>query len=214
MNAEAGSEDHTGLQRALLWRYELLPGFEYCALWRQRLAGASGLTGWALRGTAVASFDGVPAEVRYRVVCDGSWRTRSVHVGVVRGGAKAGLRLEADGSGRWFSSGIEVPEFEGAVDVDLGIGASTNTLPIRRLNLPVEGAADILAAWVRFPDLSLEPLRQRYTRLAEDRYRYESLDSGFTAQLVVDDLGLILEYSGWCQRVATFAPRSLAHRSR
>ena len=90
--------------------------------------------------------------------------------------------------------------------MDLGIGASTNTLPIRRLDLEVGEAAEIVAAWVRFPELSLEPLPQRYTRLAEDRFRYESLDSGFTAEILVDDLGLVVHYTGWCERVADFDP--------
>ena len=90
--------------------------------------------------------------------------------------------------------------------MDLGIGASTNTLPMRRLSLPVGGATEVHAAWVRFPDLELERLPQRYTRLADRRYRYESLDSGFTAELDVDDLGLVVLYPGWCERVAAFAP--------
>lgn len=198
--------DGAGLRRAVLWRSLTGVGLEFCGLWRYRLPGSPDVNAWAMRGTAVAGFDGVPAEIRYRVLCDPSWRTRRVHVGVVRGAEKAALRLEADGAGRWNSGGREVPEYQGSLDVDLGIGASTNTLPIRRLNLAVGGAAEIVAAWVRFPDLSMERLPQRYTRLAEDRYRYESLDSGFTAELVVDELGLIVHYSGWCERVASHDP--------
>lgn len=194
------------LCRALLWRSLRGTGLEYCGLWRYAKAASPFESGWALRGTAVTEFDGVPAEARYRVVCDDSWRTRRVHVGVIRGEGKAALRLEGDGNGRWRSNGQDVPQFAGSLDVDLGIGASTNTLPICRLKLPVGGHAEIVAAWVRFPDLSLEPLPQRYTRLAEDRYRYESLDSGFTAEIQVDELGLAIHYSGWCERVAMFDP--------
>jgi len=32
------------------------------------------------------------------------------------------------------------------------------------------------------------------------------LDSGFTAELIVDELGLIVHYSGWCERVASYDP--------
>jgi len=206
VSVAADIADGAGLRRTLLWRSLTGLGLEYCGLWRYCVPGSSDVNGWALCGTAVVEFAGVPAEASYRVVCDSSWRTRRVHVGVVRGDEKAALRLEADGAGRWHSGGREVPEYQGSLDVDLGIGASTNTVPIRRLNLAVGGAAEIVAAWVRFPDLSLERLPQRYTRLAEDRFRYESLDSDFTAELVVDELGLIVHYSGWCERVASFDP--------
>jgi hypothetical protein len=183
-------------RRALLWRYLRDERLEYCNLWQLPEAGG----GWALRGTAVFSYSGRPTEVRYRVVCDPSWRTRTVHVGVVSGEDKASLQLRVD-DGRWFAGDREVSQYAGCVDVDLGIGASTNTLPIRRLGLEVGQAREIVAAWVRFPDLSLQPLAQRYTRLAERRYRYESIESGFTADLEVDDLGIVLVYPGWCEVV-------------
>jgi len=212
LTRSAEAIDDPGARRVVLWRYVPVRGLESCGLWRYPLREAGGEQGWALRGTAVTEFDGAPAEVRYRVICDQAWRTRRVHVGVVRGGRKAALRLEADGRGQWRSDGEPVSAFEGSLDVDLGIGASTNTLPIRRLRLPVGGASQLVAAWVRFPELSLEPLPQRYTRLAEDRYRYESLDSEFTAELVVDELGLVVSYERWCERVASFDPTPATSR--
>jgi hypothetical protein len=96
----------------------------------------------------------------------------------------------------------ELPELAEFVDVDLEISPSTNTLPIRRLNLAIGESRELTAAWVRFPELTVEPLAQRYTRLAERRYRYESVVSGFTAELEVDDLGLVVTYEGLWQRVA------------
>jgi len=114
--------------------------------------------------------------------------------------------------GRWLLSGREwsrdgvaqreQPDLADCVDVDLGISPSTNTLPIRRLNLAVGESRELTAAWVRFPELTVEPLAQRYTRLAERRYRYESIVSGFTAELEVDDLGLVINYEGIWRRVA------------
>ena len=97
---------------------------------------------------------------------------------------------------------LALPELAECIDADLGISPSTNTLPIRRLNLAVGESRELTAAWVRFPELTVEPLAQRYTRLAERRYRYESTVSGFTAELEVDDLGLVISYENIWQRVA------------
>jgi hypothetical protein len=50
------------------------------------------------------------------------------------------------------------------------------------------------AAWVRFPELALEPLPQEYGRLAERRYRYSSAGGRFVAELEVDEQGLVTTY--------------------
>ena len=76
-----------------------------------------------------------------------------------------------------------------------------NSLPIRRLNLRVGSSKSITAAWVKFPELTIQPLPQRYTRLAKDTYRYES-NPGFSAEIVVDDLGLVSSYPGPWERLA------------
>jgi hypothetical protein len=89
----------------------------------------------------------------------------------------------------------------GAIDVDFSASPFTNTLPIRRLDLDVDDEADLVAAYLSFPDLELLPDPQRYTRLDEDRYRFESLDSDFAADLTVDARGFVLEYSGLFERL-------------
>jgi len=42
---------------------------------------------------------------------------------------------------------------------------------------------------------------QRYSRLAKKTYRYES-ETGFSAEIVVNDLGLVTEYPGGWERIA------------
>jgi len=102
--------------------------------------------------------------------------------------------------------GDELASVGSSIDVDLGMTPSTNTLPIRRLELAKGQSAELIAVWVRFPELTVEPLRQRYSRLEERRYRYESLDSGFSADLEVDELGLVTSYSGLWERAVSFDP--------
>jgi len=146
------------------------------------------------------AFADAPALVRYTVACDAAWQTRTVVVDCAIGLRQRILRLTTAG-GKWDLDGQPRPDLNGCVDVDLGVTPATNTLPIRRLNLAVGESREVVAAWVRFPALELRLLAQRYTRLDERTYRYES-DTGFSAELTVDDLRLVISYpQGW-ERVA------------
>ena len=102
----------------------------------------------------------------------------------------------------WRSTGQELREIQGCDDVDLAVTPATNTLAIRRLNLQVGSSASIIAAWIKFSDLTVQPLSQRYTRVAQNTYRYES-NTGFSAEIVVDDLGLVTAYPGGWERIGS-----------
>ena len=139
--------------------------------------------------------------VRYRIICDGAWRVRDAEIRVV--GDERLLRLTSDGAGHWFDKVANaLPHLDGAIDVDLSISPFTNTLPIRRLGLQPGQSAEILAAYIRAPELSVATDPQRYTCLeAGKRYRYESLDSDFVREIEIDDDGLVLTYPGLFRRV-------------
>ena len=187
---------HAGAGRTLIrtlhWRRLDTPGSEYLTL--SQIAD-----GWELRGTVVVTLDGEPVLVRYTVQCGTSWETRDVDVATESAATSERLHLTA-GDRRWISDEGGLPAVEGAVDVDLGVTPSTNTLPIRRLELEVGKHADLIVAWVRFPDLAVIRSDQRYTRLAENVYRYES--GSFTRDIEVDDLGLVTSYPGLFDRAS------------
>jgi hypothetical protein len=168
------------------------------ALDRCRLA--AGPDGLRLSGTVLTAEFGTPLDVRYRVEAGPDGRTRRVEL-ALDGGAVRRVLL-ADGTGRWrWEGGPELAEVAGALDVDLAVTPATNTLPIRRLTgLDVGEAADLAMAWVRFPDLSVIPSAQWYERLAGDRWRFSTGD--FSAELLVDPEGLVLDYEGLCRSLA------------
>jgi len=148
--------------------------------------------------------EAVPWSVEYRIAFDGGWGTLGTEISVHRAGHSRQLVLRRELSGLWLADDCEVEECRGALDVDLGVTPSTNTSAIRRLGLAVGASADLTAAWVRFPDLAVQPLPQRYTRLGERTYLYESLRDGvvvFHARLEVDGTGLIERYEGLFERV-------------
>ena len=177
----------------------MYPGFEYCHL-------SSHDDGWQLKGTSILVFDNNPLHVSYQVLCNHLWQTRTVNVSQQTASAEQNMRIIVDKRHRWWlDSGKfhkEIKELRGCVDVDIGITPATNTLPIRRVPLTVDKSIDLNAAWIRIPEFKLEPLAQRYTRLAEHRYRYESGNGAFTAEIEVDALGVVTHYPDRWKRVA------------
>jgi hypothetical protein len=155
-----------------------------------------------LIGTVLTAFEGTPAEVRYEVVCSQAWETRFVRVELLLPGRKRHLELTAPATGHWWCEGRPLDAVAGCPDVDLSVTPSTNLLPIRRLGLRPGQSAEVAAAWIRFPSLEPTVLPQRYTRLDEHRYRYESGGGAFTAELTVDDAGLPVRYGDLWETVA------------
>jgi hypothetical protein len=151
--------------------------------------------GLSLVGTVVGAIDALPLRVEYRVLAEPDGPTTAVHIRQWRGFEQRTLTLARDAKGNWAVDGKKVRGLKGATDVDLGISPSTNTLPIRRLRLGVGGSKEIKAAWVRFPELTVEKATQRYSRVDEFTYRYAS--GTFEAELVVDDDGLVASYAVW-----------------
>jgi uncharacterized protein len=177
----------------VLWR-----GVETGALDRCRLE--TGPDGPRLSGTVLTAEFGTPLDVRYRVETASDGLTRRVEL-ELDGGAVRRVLL-ADGAGHWrWQDGPALPEVAGALDVDLTVTAATNTLPIRRLaGLETGQAADFQMAWVQFPDLEVIGSAQRYRRLAPDRWHFSTGD--FSAELLVDPEGLVLDYSGLFRSLA------------
>jgi len=180
----------------VVWRNLATHGSDYCSLWQ---IGRS----WRLQGTAIAVLnEGRPMLADYEIECDQLWHTRRVAATCLTGSTPRSIDLMVDASGVWRSSGEELPTLGQCSDIDLAVTPATNTLPIRRLNLEVGQSQEVTAAWLKFPDLTLEILPQVYTRLGPPRYHYQS-GTGFSAELLVDDLGRITAYPGGWERAAS-----------
>lgn len=177
------------METTILWRRLDLPGHEWARL-RDSDAG------WCLEGVAVMSQGGRPCRLDYHVSCDRDWFTTSARISGWIADARIDMELTADRTRQWTLDGVAQPAVAGCLDVDLGFSPSTNVLPIRRLALPVGGVAPVRAAWVRFPEMTVEPLEQVYRRTAVGRYAYESAGGAFRAALEVDEAGLVTSYEG------------------
>jgi len=173
------------------WRRLDVPGFEEARAVRTA-------AGWRLSGKLVVEDAGVTARLSYSIDCDPAWRTRSALIEGNAGGGPTRFALTASGKGQWMRDGAALPDLAGALDVDLGFTPATNTLPILRLGLAVGESAPVRSAWLRFPELRLEPLEQTYTREGERSFRYRAVvdTQPFTALLDTDAFGRVVRYEG------------------
>jgi uncharacterized protein len=178
------------VERIVVWRSLHRVALERCVF-------ASARHDYSFEGTVLTADP--PLEVRYEIVCDRVWRTRSVRVRIEGGDFAREIELECDGHGVWRDGSRVLHELDGCHDVDLSVTPATNTLPIRRLELPIGASASVTAAWIRIPEWTVQPLDQRYTRLEARRYVYES--PGFQAELELDDLSLVERYGELWARV-------------
>jgi hypothetical protein len=176
----------------ILWQRLDMPGLEWCEIRRTA-------NGTRVGGVVLVASTGTPYRIEYSIEIDPAGRTRVV---VIRptGTAKGALELRTDEGGRWLENGAAAPTLDGCIDVDLGFTPMTNSLPIWRLGLVPGETREIRAAWVRFPEFTVEMLRQTYERTSASTYVYRS--DGFEARLVVDANGIVEEYGSYWRVVA------------
>jgi uncharacterized protein len=182
-----------GKRRWILWHGLIAPSME-------RFVAARSENGFQLSGLILQAHQDAPYVVRYSIEVDDAWRTRAVQVEVENDGQHR-VALAADGAGNWSCDGERLTALYGCVDVDLEWSPSTNALPIRRLALALRETKVVTAAWVRLPSLEIQRLDQSYERLDERHYRYRS--GRFTADLAVDEDGMVLQYGVNWKAVAT-----------
>jgi len=158
---------------------------------------------WILQGTIIRFAEHGPAEVRYEVVADAQWVTRKANICYRDDRGERSLQVAHERQ-QWYTNEKLLSLPSDCADLDLAWSPSTNTLPIRRLNWNTQAKSRaITAAWVRLPELVVEPLFQMYERLDRNVFRYTSHGGQFTAVIAVDDLAIVNRYEGVWERITT-----------
>ncbi len=154
-------------------------------------------------GVAVGILDAAAYRIRYRISCDANWNVRHFSVESLSGNAR--VELTRDASGWLDSNGRTQESLRGCTEIDIMATPFTNTLPIRRLGLRPGQSAEIAVVYVHIPDLEVSRANQVYTCLRWGSgggvVRYESMSTGFRADLTVDADGLVTDYPGIFRQV-------------
>jgi len=179
--------------RRVLWERLDEPGWESACLEQVP-------RGWEIDARFVGVHEGEAVSADYRLVLDERWVTLRLEASWGLGPLKQTLTLDRVGT-RWRVNGTPRADLDGCIDVDLRWTPFTNTLPIRRLALAANTPHELEVAWIDAGTLAVHKSLQRYTRLDASTVRFESLRSGFRAELQVDGDGLVTAYPGLFRRL-------------
>lgn len=194
------------VRRFVVWR-----GLEQWAAESARIE--LGDDGLRATGTQFGA-DPLPYRADYALDATGpGFTTRHLRVAVAGEGWRRTLDLLRDDDGwRWTADGegtVELPAPGGdltalgaeARDCDLALSPLTNLMPIRRRAFHLEpGQEELRVAWVSLPDLAIHVSGQRYAHVRAGVVHFSDLD-GFSAEIEVDDDGLVRRYPRIAERV-------------
>lgn len=186
------------MEKNIIWAHLLEPGLEHLHYYE----GSNAIT---INSLIVGLKENEPFRVHYEIICDSSWRIRKVHLNTLNGMQRS-LELESDGEGNWLDGrGEEVKAMRGCLNLDLAETPFTNCLAINQLALLPGAEAEIKVARITIPELSIQPLRQHYTYVGDQRhnrvYHCENQYRGWAAEFYVDDAGMVTDYPGTFIRV-------------
>jgi uncharacterized protein len=182
------------MQKNIAWRAEAWEGQEQCSLsiTPAGIEARGEITGVDAQGAAF--------EIDYVMNLSPDWEVYRVFItDATQEGVHIDLRYE---EGRWQDdSGTcgSMDIFDDVALVDISRTPLTNTLPIKVLSLAEGASADIDVLFIDIPSITLRRVQQRYTYLGNNVYSYG--DDDFTAEITVDEDGLVVSYPGLFSRV-------------
>lgn len=169
-------------------------------------------SGWRLSGRGEMEFPEGLCLLRYWIECNPRWEPRAAELSVRTPSGHRRVAIRVEDGHHWVFRDVRNPDLRGCTDLDLSTTPSTNTLALKRLALPVGGSAEILAAWITFPDMEPHPVPQRYTRVGERHYLYEAPHNNFVGEFDVDESGFVTAYPASFERIAPTPSRTRAAR--
>ncbi len=148
----------------------------------------------AVSGYITGEVEGILLHVSYKLTIDLLWNIKAFFIDC-QSESSFKISLKKNENNQWFNEkGVLLPQFNNCTDIDISITPFTNTLPINRLNLVAGSSKEDTVLYINLPSLECMPVKQRYTNLGGNTYKYENLDSGFTSNIEVDEDGYVVNY--------------------
>lgn len=142
--------------------------------------------------------DKQPITAEYYIKLDTAWRVMEFDV-IAQKGSKPQRRyaMFATADGKWRDN-LATPyrDFDGCRFIDITLTPFTNSLPINGLKQNINETRVIDVLYIDIIEDRLSRHTQTYTRLDYNNYRFENDNGNFTADIAVNDDGLVTHYPG------------------
>jgi uncharacterized protein len=184
------------IQTNVLWTGREYHSLEYCLVTTTE-------QGTQVDSVIVGTYENKIYRVEYQIQTNPQWETVFADIKSQHSDQIQHFRFESDGKGNWTTHGKSAPEFKGCIDIDIPLTPFTNTLPIKRLQLPEQTSREIQVIYFDLLAQEIKPVRQKYTRLSHTTYQYENIPNDFEAAITVDELGLVVDYPELFVRTAS-----------
>lgn len=132
----------------------------------------------------------------YKIRLDERWQAREFLIYSWNNWQENTISIKKNDSGKWELNGKEDDRFTNCIDIDISATPFTNSLPVNRLALQIDETKEINVVYINVAKQAVEPFAQVYTRISEKTYRYENASGDFSAEITVDDDGIIIDYPG------------------
>lgn len=164
--------------------------------------------GFSVKSLVSGLLYGYPVLIEYNVEIDKSWRVTQLRLNSLLKDGKS-IVLKSGPHTKWYDeTNHEIPELKGCVDIDISLTPFTNTLPIKRLGNALLKRTEITVLYLNLTDWKFKKVQQYYTKLSNNRYKYEGIFRNFVAELPVDDFGFVTTYPGLFERLYTKAKKT------
>jgi uncharacterized protein len=182
------------MKRQIVWKGLSYQMMEYCNV-------ETTDTDIRIDGTIVGYGEDTPFSVSYDIIADKLWQVSSLEMAVEKSGECSWISLQRDPDGRWTQSGHIREEWAQCIDIDISLTPFTNTLPINRLELEPQQRKEIDVLYINIFEDEIKPLKQWYTKLGDELYRFEGVAKDFKVEIKVDEEGLVIDYPELFSRI-------------
>jgi hypothetical protein len=175
------------MQRNILWKGLDADTTENCyiSFFSSAILVHSEISGW---------INNKPGTVEYYIKLSNNWDVLEFEVIAQRESYPVKkYAMKRESSGAWTdSNGAQQAKYSRCNYIDITLTPFTNSLPINGLKINDAESKDIHVIYIEEDKLRVD--KQQYTKLNDNRYRFENDGGNFRADITVDKDGFVTNY--------------------